>query len=157
MRTRFLALGTVAAALLVGAATMQAGLAQDKAALVTERQDTMKLQGKLLGTAAGFAQGKSDQAQAEAAVNQLIATTTNLLDKFPPGTSAADFPGKSGAKPEFWTEMDKVKGIVPGVIQQEQKLLAAIKSGDKEAVGKQANATWNDGCQTCHNPYRLKL
>ncbi len=131
--------------------------AQDKLAQVMDRRDTMKSQGKALETARFFAEGKASQAEAEAAVTKLISTTQNILEKFPPGTGMAEFPGKSGAKDAIWTEWDKFKATPQAAIDQEQKLLALIKAGDKEAVGKQAAATWNDGCQVCHTPYRQKL
>jgi cytochrome c556 len=131
--------------------------AQDKLAQVMDRRDTMKAQSKALETARFFAEGKASQADAEAAVTQLIATTQKILDKFPAGTGMAEFPGKSGAKDAIWTEWDKFKATPQAAVDQEQKLLALIKAGDKDAVGKQAAATWNDGCQVCHTPYRQKL
>jgi cytochrome c556 len=131
--------------------------AQDKLAIVMDRRETMKAQGKALEAARFFAEGKATQAEAEAAVTKLIGTTGGLVEKFPPGTGMAEFPGKSGAKPGIWTEWDKFKAIPASVVSQEEKLLASIKSGDKDAVAKQAQATWNDGCQTCHIPYREKL
>ncbi len=103
------------------------------------------------------AEGRVEQAEAIAAVTNLIKTTSALPDKFPPGTGMAEFPGKSGAKPAIWTEWDKFKDAPKAAVEQEEKLLAAIKAGDKEAVGKQAGATWEDGCQVCHRPYREKL
>jgi cytochrome c556 len=37
------------------------------------------------------------------------------------------------------------------------ELAAAIKSGNKEAVGAQRAATGKNGCGACHMPYREKL
>jgi cytochrome c556 len=131
--------------------------AQDKAAIVDDRQATMKSQGRALATAKGYSEGRVEQGEAIAAITELIKTTSSLVDKFPPGTGMAEFPGKSGAKPTIWTEWDKFKEAPKAAIAQEEKLLADIKAGDKAAVGKQAAATWDDGCQVCHRPYRQQL
>ena len=131
--------------------------AQDKIAIIDDRQATMKGQGRALAAAKGYSEGRVEQAEAIAAVTNLIKTTSSLPEKFPPGTGMAEFPGKSGAKPAIWTEWDKFKDAPKAAVEQEEKLLAAIKAGDKEAVGKQAGATWEDGCQVCHRPYREKL
>jgi cytochrome c556 len=53
--------------------------------------------------------------------------------------------------------MDKFKSIPPVLKGEEEKLLAAIKSGDKQAVGAQAAATGKNGCGACHTPFREKL
>jgi cytochrome c556 len=147
-------LGAMIVTLAAGAAAV---FAQDKAAIIDDRQATMKSQGRALAAAKAYAEGRIEQGEAIAAVTDLIKTTSSLLDKFPPGTGMAEFPGKSGAKPAIWTEWDKFKEAPKTVIAQEEKLLADIKAGDKAAVGKQAAATWDDGCQVCHKPYREKL
>lgn len=148
------AIGAMIVALGWGAAGV---FAQDKAAIINDRQETMKSQGRALAAAKGFSEGRVDQADAITAVTQLIKTTSTLIDKFPPGTGMAEFPGKSGAKPTIWTEWDKFKEAPKAAIAQEEKLLADIKEGDKAAAGKQAGATWDDGCQVCHRSYREKL
>lgn len=147
-------LSALVAALGWGAAGV---FAQDKTAIIDDRQATMKSQGRALAAAKGYSEGRVEQAEAIAAVTELIKTTSSLIDKFPPGTGMAEFPGKSGAKPTIWTEWDKFKEAPKAAITQEEKLLADIKAGDKEAVGKQAGATWDDGCQVCHRPYRQPL
>jgi cytochrome c556 len=147
-----------AAAVIVALAWGVAGvLAQDKAAIIADRQAAMKSQGRALATAKAYSEGRVEQGEAIAAVTELIKTTNSLVDKFPPGTGMAEFPGKSGAKPTIWTEWDKFKEAPKAAIAQEEKLLADIKTGDKAAVGKQAGATWDDGCQVCHKAYREKL
>ena len=83
--------------------------AQDKTAIIDDRQATMKSQGRALAAAKGYSEGRVEQSEAIAAVTELIKTTSSLVDKFPPGTGMAEFPGKSGAKPTIWTEWDKFK------------------------------------------------
>src|SRR5258708_10772942 len=84
-------------------------LAQDKIAIIDDRQATMKSQGKALAAAKGYAEDRVEQAEAIAAVTGLIKTTSSLIDEFPPGTRMAEFPGKSGPQTAIWTEWDKVK------------------------------------------------
>jgi cytochrome c556 len=157
MRTwRMAGVGAVALVAALGwtAATV---LADEADAVIKDRQDTMKMQGRLLGTAVAFGEGRVEQEEAIAAVTNLIKTTNTLIDKFPAGTGMTEFPGKSGAKPEIWTEWDKFKEAPKVVIEQEEKLLTLIKAGDKPGVQAQAKATWDNGCQVCHRPYRAKL
>jgi cytochrome c556 len=132
-------------------------VAEDKEALIKERRDTMKHQGDAMKAIGAYAKGEGDQAAALKAANDLLAINPKIVGLFPPGTSLAEFPGKTGAKPEIWKEMDKFKSIPPVLKGEEEKLLAAIKSGDKQAVGAQAAATGKNGCGACHTPFREKL
>jgi cytochrome c556 len=153
----------IASALAASALTVAIGwgtatvMAQDKLGIIMDRRDTMKAQGKALETARFYAEGRASQTEAEAAVAKLIDTTKGLVEKFPPGTGMAEFPGKSGAKPAIWSEWDKFKAAPQASVTQEEKLLAFIKAGDKQGVSTQVKATWDDGCQVCHIPYREKL
>jgi cytochrome c556 len=155
---RLLGSAIVAGALFAVLGVTAGGIAaEDPKTIIKDRQETMKAQGKALATAKAYSEGRVDQATAEAAINDLIKTTSGLIEKFPPGTGMKEFPGVSGAKPAIWTEWDKFKEAPKAAIAQEQKLLALIKAGDKQAVGPQSAATWDDGCQVCHKPYREKL
>lgn len=156
---RYLLGSTIVAGALIAAIGLatSGGAVEDPKAIIKDRQETMKAQGKALAAAKGFSEGRVDQATAEEAISGLIKTTSNLVSKFPPGTGMAEFPGVSGAKPAIWREWDKFKEAPKAAIAQEQKLLALIKAGDKEAVGPQSAATWDNGCQVCHKDYREKL
>jgi cytochrome c556 len=132
-------------------------LAQDKEAAIKTRRDTMKQQGADVKAISDFTKGDADQAAAQKAIDDLLTIAPKIPDLFPTGTSLADFPGKTGAKPEIWAEFDKFK-VLPAALQsEEQKLAEAIKSGDKAAVGAQLAATGKNGCGGCHTPYREKL
>jgi cytochrome c556 len=136
---------------------MVAGSAEDKEAAIKARRDTMKQMGGDFKAIADFTKGEGDQATALAKAQDLQALAPKIVALFIPGTSLADFPGKTGAKPEIWTEMDKVKAMIPPLEAAEQKLTDAVKSGDKAAVGAQIAATGKDGCGACHTSYRVKL
>ena len=153
-RTKWTIVG-VSAALLLGGAS--AGVAQDKLALVIQRQDFMKAQGADVKAITEFSKGQGDQQAALKAVNDLLARAPKIVDQFPPGTSAADFPGKTKAKPEIWTDQDKFKQIPVALQGEEEKLKAAIETGDQKAVGAQLGATGKAGCGACHSTFRLPL
>jgi len=136
---------------------MVAGSAEDKEAAIKTRRDTMKQMGGDFKAIADFTKGEADQATALAKAQDLQALAPKIVALFVPGTSLADFPGKTGAKAEIWTEMDKVKAMIPVLEAAEQKLTDAVRSGDKAAVGAQIAATGKEGCGGCHTPYRVKL
>jgi cytochrome c556 len=156
MRTtmKWATVGAGAAAMVIAAAV--AGMAQDKLAMVTDRQTFMKAQGADAKAIADYSKGQGDQAKALAAVDDLIARAPKIVDQFPAGTSATDFPDKSAAKPEIWTDWDKVKLIPVALLTEEQKLKVVIQSGDQKAVAEQMGATVKAGCGACHGTYRVK-
>jgi cytochrome c556 len=129
----------------------------DKEAIVKNRQAHMKLQGTKLGDAVKYSKGEVDQATAIASVTELLTLEGKISELFPPGTGMAEFPGKSGAKPAIWADFKKFTATIPTVRAETEKLLAALRSGDKAAVAQQARATWDEGCQVCHRPYREEL
>jgi cytochrome c556 len=131
-------------------------MAQDKLAMVTARQDFMKGQGADVKAIADFSKGAGDKDAALKAVNDLLARAPKIVDMFPPGTSATDFPDKSAAKPEIWTDWDKVK-MIPAALQgEEEKVKAAIESGNQQAVTDALGAMNKNGCGACHGAYRVK-
>jgi cytochrome c556 len=141
----------------VGFGNVTVAQGQDKEAEIKLRRDTMKRQGNDLKAISDYAKGEADQAAAQKAADDLLALNGKIVGLFPSGTSMADFPGKTGAKPEIWQQFDKFKTIPAALKVQEQKLDDAVKSGDKAAVGAQVAATGKEGCGACHTPYREKL
>lgn len=152
----FARIGLVAAAVVIGFGAV-GGMAQDKESAIKLRRDTMKRQGTDFKAIQDYVKGEGEQAAALAGINDLLALNPKIVDLFPPGTSTADFPGTTGAKPEIWKEWDKFK-LIPATLKgEEEKLAAAIKSGDKQAVGAQLANTGKNGCGACHTPYREKI
>jgi cytochrome c556 len=150
-------LGFVVASAAAIGFTAVSGMAEDKEAAIKERRDTMKRQGEDFKAVQDFVKGEGDQATALARVNDLLAINDRILDLFKPGTSTSDFPGKTGAKAEIWTEWDKFQKIPAVLKSEEEKLAQAIKSGDKQATGAQLAVTGKNGCGACHTTYREKL
>jgi cytochrome c556 len=153
---KFVGMAVLAIAVAVGlAATVWA---QDKEAAVKQRQDTMKRQGADLKYIADFAKGVSgDQENAGYKVQELQFTSGKLLALFVPGTSSADMPGKSNAKPEIWTDWDKFKAIIPAVQDAEDNLLVAVQKGDKPEILAALGNLGKNGCGACHSQFREKL
>jgi cytochrome c556 len=137
--------------------TAVSGVAQDKEAQIKQRRDTMTQQGDDLKAIRAYAKDESDQATALAKIQDLLAIAPKIPDLFPAGTGMAEFPGKTGAKPDIWKEWDKFKAEVVVLQSEEQKLADAIKSGDKQKVLEQLASTGKNGCGACHTPYREKV
>ena len=132
--------------------------AQDKEAAVSTRQASMKLEGPALKAILDYAGDKgTDQATAAAKAQELLALSDKLVGLWPAGTSSKDMPGKSNAKPEIWTEMDKFQALYASQKSGEQKLLSAIQKGDKAAVQAAVTDIGKNSCSTCHGTYREKV
>jgi cytochrome c556 len=133
--------------------------AQDKAAIVKKRQDTMKQQAANLKYIANFAKGAGgDQADAGYKVDELHFISGKLLSLFPPGTSSADLPNvKTYAKPEIWTDYAEFKTIPPKVADLETALGDAVRKGDKRAILVAIGNLGKNGCGACHSKFREKM
>ena len=132
-------------------------MAQDsKEAAVKTRQDFMKAQGADVKAITDYSKGQGEQAAALTAANDLVARAPKIAALFPAGTSSTDFPGKSNAKPEIWTDMEKFKAIPTALQAEATKLVDAVKSGNQQAVTDQLGAMGKAGCGACHGTYRVK-
>jgi cytochrome c556 len=147
------AIGVMIVALSWGVGTASA---QDATAVVKDRQATMKLQGAAMGGVKKYIDGDADQATATKSAEDLVAISVSLAGKFPKGTGNAEVP-TSNAKPIIWTESDKFAAAQKSLVDQAQKLVVAVKSGDKKAAADQFAATGKDGCGACHGTFRLPL
>jgi cytochrome c556 len=132
--------------------------AQDKAAIIKDRQDTMKRQAGDLKYIADFAKGVSgDQENAGYKADELLFVSGKILALFVPGTSSADVPGKTYAKPAIWTDWNNFKAQIPKVQDLEQQLSDAVKKGDKPAMLAAIGNLGKNGCGACHFTYREKM
>jgi cytochrome c556 len=147
------AIGAVIVALGWGTGSVSA---QDATAVVKDRQATMKAQGAAMGGVKKYLDGAADQAAGTKSAEDLVAISQSLAGKFPRGTGNAEVP-TSNAKPEIWSESDKFAAAQKTLIDQAQKLVVAVKSGDKAAASAQYAATGKDGCGGCHSTFRLPL
>jgi cytochrome c556 len=130
--------------------------AQDAAAAVEARQGVMKAQGKDMGAIKAYIDGKGDLAAAQAGGADLVTQIAKVPSAFPKGTSMADLPGKSYAKPAIWTEMDKFNATAKTAGDKAAALNAALKGGDMNAITTAFGDMGKNGCGACHEPYREK-
>lgn len=153
----FVQIGMIAAgiALVLGTSVVNVSAQEDKLAAIKTRQDFMKAQGADVKAVTEYVKGQGKQAAALKAAEDLKARAPKILALFVPGTSATDFPGKTKAKPELWTNMDKVKAIPIALEAAEVKLVAAVKTGDRKQVGAALGGVGKN-CGACHGEYRLK-
>lgn len=146
--------GVAAVAVTAMAALATGVVAQDKAAVVKARQDFMKAQAADTKAIGDYAKGMGSKADAEKAIADLQARNPKILEQLAPGTSMADMPGVSYAKPAAFTEKDKLAAIVGNLKVLEDKLATTIKTGTPEQVGAEAAGLGPNGCGACHKDYR---
>jgi cytochrome c556 len=145
-------LGT--AAVMIAASMALGATAEDKAAVVKARQDFMKAQGADTKAINDYAKGMASKADAEKAIADLEARNSKILDQLVPGTSMADMPGVSYAKPAAFSDKDKLAAIVASLKTLEDKTAETIKTGTPEQVGAAAADIGRQGCVACHRDYR---
>jgi cytochrome c556 len=134
-----------------------AAFAQDKEAVVKNREALMKEQAKALGTVKAYTEGKADLTQAEASAADLTQTTNKIPGAFPPGTGGPDSEGKFAAKPAIWSDWNKFLEAQKTAAGKADALLAAVKSGDKTAIEAAFTDLGKNGCGACHEMFREKL
>jgi cytochrome c556 len=134
-----------------------AALAQDKEAVLKNRETLMKGQAKDLGSVKSYTEGKADIGQAEASAANLTQSTKKIPEVFPPGTGGADSEGKFAAKPTIWTDWNKFLDLQKTAENKADELLAAVKSGNKAAIETAFADLGKNGCGACHETFREKL
>ena len=156
--SRYMQWGAVAVAMVaVLAIGGVSGLAQDKMAVVKDRQKLMDQQGDDEKVIDAYISGSGDQAAAVAKAQDLISVADKLGDAalWPTGTAIADLPPKATrAKPEIWEQMDKFKATLVTLKSEEQKLLTAVQGGDKAAAKTAFGDAGKNGCGDCHGTFR---
>lgn len=130
--------------------------AQDKAAAVKARQDFMKALAADTKVLGDYAKGMATKDSAIKAVADLQARNPKIMGLFVPGTSMADMPGVSYAKPGAFTETPKLADIVATMKTFEDKQADLVKTGTPEAVGALQLEMGKNGCGACHSAYRQR-
>jgi cytochrome c556 len=132
-------------------------LAQDKEAVLKDREAFMKGQGKDIGSVKAYIDGKGDLAQAEAGAANLTQSTKKIPDMFPPGTGGTDTEGKYTTKPAIWSDWNKFLDAQKIAAAKADALLVAVKSGDKAAMQTAFGDLGKNGCGACHETFRETL
>jgi cytochrome c556 len=135
----------------------RAVFAQNKEAVVKEREALMKGQAKDLGSVKAYIDGKADLAQAEASAANLTQSTRKIPEVFPPGTGGTDSEGKFAAKPAIWSDWNKFLDVQKVAAGKADALLAAAKSGNKATIEAAFGDLGKNGCGACHETFREKI
>jgi cytochrome c556 len=144
-------------ALILALASLTVARAQDKEAVIKNREALMKEQGKDLGSVKAYTEGKGDLAQAEAGATNLTKTTKKITDVFPPGTGGTSSDGKYATKPAIWTDWNKFVEAQKTAAGKADALLVAVKSADKQKIAAAFGDLGKNGCGACHETFREKL
>ena len=132
--------------------------AQDPAAVLKERQETMKQLGGNMKAINDFVEagtGSAEDVATRAASIREIAGKIPTL--FPEGTSMDDGIGKTGAKPAIWSDWSGFQAAATKMGEEAGKLAEVAAAGDRDAIGAQFGALGKDGCGGCHQTFRQKL
>lgn len=148
---------SIAALALLVALGASGALAQDKRSVIQERQALMKRQAEDLKAIQGYVSGAIDRPTALAKVNELLSLPGKIVDLFPPGTSLAEYPAETHAKPEIWQQPERFKEVPIALQRAEEKLAATLKNGSKPDVVDALDAVGRSGCGACHTYFRAPL
>ena len=132
-------------------------LAQDKEAVLKNREAVMKGQAKDLGTIKAYTEGKADLPQAETSAADLTQSIQKIPQVFPPGSAATTSDGKYATKPAIWSDWNKFLDAQKNAASKADALLVAVKSGNKPAIETAFGDLGKNGCGACHETFRETL
>ncbi len=87
----------------------------------------------------------------------IAAMAKRLPSMFAKGTSLADMPGKTGAKPEIWSRAMEFEAAANNLKALAEKVQAATLTGDKGKIKAAFGVMGKKGCGGCHKVFRKKL
>jgi cytochrome c556 len=146
--------GVAAMAVAGIAALATVAVAQDKAGAVKARQDFMKAQAADTKAISDYTKGMASKDDAMKAIADLQTRNPAILKQLVPGTSMADMPGVSYAKPAAFTDTAQLTKIVADLKVIEDKVADTIKTGTPEQVAAASADIGRTGCGGCHMTYR---
>lgn len=151
MKTLLLTL-TTCATLLVATAPAHAQFQRPEDA-IKYRQSALSVMGTHFGRLGAMANGRIPFDPATATANaEIVATVARLpWSAFGPGTDS----GNTKAKPDIWKEQGKFKELSDQAIAATDKLAAAAKTGNVDALKAAFGATAGS-CKACHDAYRAQ-
>lgn len=153
MKTRILGAALVVA--IAGAGGF--AFAQDKEAVLKNRQALMKEQSAHVQNVKAFIDGKGDLAKAKTAATNLTQTTRKIPDLFPPGTGGPSPGGDYVAKPVIWADWNKFLDAQKTAAAKADALLVAVNGGEKAAIETAFADLGKNGCGACHTTFREKV
>lgn len=122
---------------------------------IKARQDNMKARGAAVGALAKMAKGEEpyDAAKASEAANMLLtAVTADMSGFWPEGTSTAEYPGETRAKPEIWQDMAKAGEISGQLVSAAENLVQLAGNGQGEMTAGLGQV--GQACASCHEAFQ---
>jgi cytochrome c556 len=151
----------IGAAVIVGLSGVGTAWSEDAEAVIKTRQETMKAQSKALAAIRAYIEDKGELAAAQAAGDVLVASVAKIPGLFPEKSGMAEYPDKSKAKPDIWTQRAKFDEAAKAADAKAKALNAALKGGDKAAITEAyavmyKGGFWDPGnaCGGCHTPFQ---
>ena len=131
--------------------------ADDPLTTIAKRRALMRAQAAHAGAIDDFVEkGIGDPAVVAANAMGLFATAKLIPDLFPVGSGMDAYPGKTGAKPEIWADLNAFQAAAARLGEESVKLFQA-QSGDKQAIAGQFEALAKNAWGGCHTKFREKL
>ncbi len=132
--------------------------AQDPAAIIKERQETMKKIGGHMKAINDFVEAGNGSAEdVSARATEIAQLSEKIPGLFPSGTSLDDGVGKTGAKPIIWSDWAGFEAAAKKMGAEAGALADAASGGDRAVIGTQFAALGKTGCGGCHQTFRQKL
>lgn len=124
---------------------------------VQYRQSVFTVMGTHFARIGAMVSGKAPFDAATAAKDADIAAMMSKLPyvAFPSGTSTADMPGKTQAKPEIWMEQDKFNAAATKMQDAVAQLDKVAQGGNLDEI-KTAFGAAGKACKACHDDFRQK-
>jgi hypothetical protein len=88
-----------------------------------------------------YVYGSGSRADADRAAEELVSWSQRMSELFPPGTASVDYVDMS---PE------RARGAAEAMVRTSERLLAAVRSANRPAIGDQLAQTEREGCGACH-------
>lgn len=129
--------------------------AQDKQAVVKERQALMKDNGRSMGQIARYLKaGKGTPKTVAAAATHIKANAGKIVALFPAGTSLDDMKGSNRAKAAIWQKKDQFQTDAQILAEKAEAVVAAAGTGDKGKIAAAFGDLNRGGCINCHRAFR---
>ena len=138
--------------ILILAATVVSSDASSAESIIPALRATMRKICALLAQIGNFAKGDGEQAAALDAATKAVTLAKSIPSIFPPGSEVTELRSKNGAAPT-WDDVDRFLDAQKHLVIETSKLLAAVKDGNKEAIGQQVVNT-RKACSACRAQFR---
>lgn len=147
-------LALIGVAALAGAASAQQSSSPAHDAIAT-RKAAFAMSAVTVGAINAGIEADAPLASQGFAVGALRKWAHAIPGAFPQGTSAADLPGETMAKPEIWTDRAGFEAKAADYAAAVDKLAELGRGTDAQAFEDQF-AVVRASCGSCHNPYRIE-